>query len=405
MQLVLIHLGSWGGDAGRPRQEQCGDMLVRDVSYYGRCSLLDIIDREQPAAVIFLSVDVFAHRAFNRYCRYKRVPTLHLYHGLVKVQATDKDEQYKVNFANQLRFVLERVPKAFTKVWPAYMRALLKTGATAAEWRRFAADIFNLARGKYIPLAARDARTTRCAVYTDADVQHAMTKYGFKRHEVMTVGNPDLAMFGVGQEAIASALHAKKLTDILYIDTGLIYAGMVFCDADDFLKHLIHTKEELQKQGRRLAIKLHPQHYRTNFPERLREVGVEVVENDIFLKKLKSCAAAICEPSTAALVPAMVGVPLLLARYGKLSRQQYGEALAAYPRARYLDDVRNLNSLLLDEQAAFDQQELEAWIKENAGPLPSEKMPERVAELMVEMIEPPPALCGEDVRQLLRAGG
>ena len=60
-----------------------GEMQVRDVAYYGNKSLLEILDIEKPHAVVFLSNDVFAHRAFNRYCILRNIPTLHLYHGLV----------------------------------------------------------------------------------------------------------------------------------------------------------------------------------------------------------------------------------------------------------------------------------------------------------------------------------
>jgi len=69
LDLQLLHLGSWGSDPGRPQQEVISGMPVRDISLFRRKNFLEIIDSEKPVAVIFLSVDTFAHRAFNRYCR------------------------------------------------------------------------------------------------------------------------------------------------------------------------------------------------------------------------------------------------------------------------------------------------------------------------------------------------
>lgn len=388
LNLLLLHLGSWGNDPNRPVEEQLGKLPIRDISYYGKKNFLKIIDLEKPDVVIFFSVDTFAHRAFNRYCRYRGIPTLHLYHGVVRVQAVDGNKPYKIRLYSQAWFVFERLKKAITKVWPTYVASLWVTGAVAFEWWRFITDIVNLTRGKYMPVSALDARTTRCGVYTRADCLHAEKKYGFKPEEVVAVGNPDLIMFGLESESIGSALSSSraKNDDIIYIDTGLIYTGWVFSGADDFLNHLLFTKKELEQQGKKLVMKLHPQHYRSDFPAKLSDVGIEVIQNKDFVCRLQNCAAAIVEPSTAALIPGLVGVPVLLAQYGKLAGQPYGEILTSYPRARSLTDVKDISRLLAAEMASCDPIKVAEWISENAGPLPADQMPERVADIVAEIV-------------------
>src|SRR5262249_34419016 len=150
---------------------------------------------EQPDAVVFLSVDTFAHRAFNRYCRAAGVPTLNLYHGLVSVQDVSLTQMYRVHPLAQLKFVLVRIPKALRYIWPAYGASLLSTGADVSEWLRFGKDIVLGALGKREQLSARDARTDACCVYVDADIDHAVQRYGFQPEQVVAVGNPDLARF------------------------------------------------------------------------------------------------------------------------------------------------------------------------------------------------------------------
>jgi hypothetical protein len=287
-ELLLIHIGSWGGDTGRPVEEKVGELKVRDVSYYGGKSLLEILDIERPSAALFLSNDVFAHRAFNRYCRIKKIPTVHLYHGLVEIQSTQGDRMYKVNCLNQINYVLRRIPKALTKVWPLYASALYKSRSNFREWIRFCSDIANLTMGKYIPKAASDSRTNACAVFTPADISHATNKYGYTINDVHVVGNPDLAKFKLTDLMLgyATSRSTKANNEIVYIDTGLIYAGMVFNDSDDFLAHLVTLAKTLKIQGFNLAIKLHPDHHRTEFPAEVSKHDIRVIDDKGFVTAL-----------------------------------------------------------------------------------------------------------------------
>src|SRR6478609_3090333 len=98
LALSLVHIGSWGSDLGRPPVETIGDLPVRDISSYPKRGFPDILDAERPDAVLFLSTETFAHRAFNLYCKSRGIPTVNLYHGLVRVQAVDDEgSAYKVN--------------------------------------------------------------------------------------------------------------------------------------------------------------------------------------------------------------------------------------------------------------------------------------------------------------------
>src|SRR5206468_2062361 len=95
----------------------------------------------------------------------------------------------------------------------------------------------------------------------------------------------------------------------------------------------------------------------------------------------------IVEPSSAAVVPALLGIPVLLAQYGRLGAQRYGEVLTSYPRARNLTDIGSVASLLGSERAELDSDRTRDWIACNAGPLPATQMPERVADVVEAIIQ------------------
>jgi hypothetical protein len=81
-----------------------------------------------------------------------------------------------------------------------------------------------------------------------------------------------------------------------------------------------------------------------------------------------------------------MGVPVFLANYGKLKEQRFGDVLTSYPRARLLRDVRDFGALLDEERRQLDVGQARHWIEQNAGPLPADQMPGRVAEVLLQMI-------------------
>lgn len=386
--LRLLHIGSWGGDAHRPDEEEMGGMPIRNISYYRDQKILDILKNERPCAVLFLSNDVFAHRAVNRYCQMLGIPTVHLYHGLVGIQSTENDRIYKVNLISQIFYVLSRVPKGLGKIWPLYAHALHKTHADFQDWKRFASDIVNLTMGKYISIAAPDSRANACAVYAEADVSHAMKKYGYSRDDVHIVGNPDLSKFKLTSEllGITNSTARTANDEVIYIDTGLIYAGMVFAGPHDFLAHLTELAKTLGAQGLKLAIKLHPDHHRTNFPDEVAKHGIRVIYDEDFVDSLLKCRAAMVEPSTAALIPSLLGLPVLMVAFGKLQNQKFGKVLMDYPRgALVTDDAAVISTITRIEQES--KADVISWIRKNSGPLPAEKMPIRVAKVISQLVK------------------
>jgi hypothetical protein len=276
----------------------------------------------------------------------------------------------------------------FTKVWPSYMIALRSTQATRAEWSRFITDNIDLLFGRDRIDSALDAKTDLCCIYADGDRSHAVTRYGFNDDEVIAVGNPDIVQFGLSDDLIGSFLERKKdeYKDVMYIDTALVLRGASFTNHAEFIEHLIMTNKAIEKSRKSLVVKLHPDHFKSDTPDRLRENGIEICQNDQFISRLQSSCAAIVEPSSAAVIPALMGMPLLLAKYGKLSQQNFGEILRAYPSGDYLDEVDNFNKRLSVISQYPDKGAILSWIHENSGPLPAVLMPDRVAENLLKLI-------------------
>jgi hypothetical protein len=366
-----------------------GSIEARDIQYYDDAWFDEVLEREKPDAVLLLSMRTFAHRAFVRYCEQRSIPSLHLYHGLANVQVTnDSKGSHEIDRFAYALYALSRVGKLVRRTFPCYIRALWKTRAEMSEWLRFIGDIGRFARGAPFLKAADDCRTTKCAVYTHSDIEHAIRVYGFKPADVAVVGNPDLVRFGLrpGMLGMMNRSSTNTFDTVMYVDTALAIVGLLFKSWDVFIEHLKMTASALAEQGKKLAFKPHPAHDLEALRRDLDGSGVELVTNADFVSKLQQCCACVAEATSVALVPALLGLPLLCACYGELRTQRFGPVLTSYPRGYLLQDVAHLSEILERDAATADPKDVDDWIALNCGPLPAEDMPLRVAALIDEMI-------------------
>lgn len=388
-RLILVHIGSWGHDAERPAEELIDGLLIRDISYYGKLGFDEILALEQPEAVLFLSTRAFAHQAFNRYATQRRIPTVHLYHGLVSVQPIGSNEvSYSVSWINKVRQIVKRINKNVFKLWPVFGTALLKTRAPPRSWYWFMREVYFKGTSGYRGIAPPDSRTTAGCVYTNADISHMVNTYGIPRDHVFAVGNPDLVHFGLGRDIIGACLStvAPNPLWVMYIETALAASGYAFTSRDEFVEHLLYTRDRLYRQGFRLTIKPHPASVKSGLSGYLANSGLDICSNEEFLKRLRGAAAAIVEPSTAAMIPALLGLPIFLAGYGRLASQRYGSVLTDYPRAVTLEDLERFGDCLHQIQHETDRFRFDRWVEDNAGPLPAVDMPARVAAVLDKVV-------------------
>jgi hypothetical protein len=383
VEIHLVHLGSWGNEKGRPQSEFIDNLHTSDISAYKTHGIDRVLEMERPDAVILLSTLTFAHRAMIRYCRKRNIPTLHMYHGIVGVYPGDK---WSFNLS-YFKFALTKIGKLFRHTWPCYTKALVDTRAGLREWIRFGTDVLRSGFRQIAHHAADDSRTTKCCVYTNADISHAIKTYGFSKKNVFVVGNPDLIQFDITEDMLGRSVSKKKEKDVMYIENSPIKGK--FATTEAFVKHIIETRDAIESQGFHFLFKHKPSSLvrRKGVHEALEKGGIVTVDNASFTSLLKGCCACIVEVTTLAVVPALMGLPLFLANYGKLSTLRFGDVLTSYPRASFLSNLDKFSSLLASSQTSVDSNLVMKWINENSGPLPASKMPERVANVVFDLVQ------------------
>jgi len=390
-KLILIHIGSWGHDKDRPKEELINSMLVRDISYYNHCSFFEILKKEKPHAVLFLSIRSPAFMAFNRCANYLKIPTCHIYHGVVNVQKFIKGDLEHKNSLFMRKKIFSRLYSIFLKLIPVYIFSLIKTKANLSVWLEFLTELFN----KLLSLKLKkkylfDTKTSIGCVYTYLDAKHMKLNYGLKFKQIYIVGNPDFIKFDLKYSDLGLMTNNKNKKKIIYIETGFLDRGIAYKSIENFINHIYETKIAVENLGYKFLIKLKPHSIsaKKEIISMLKSKDIDICDNKNFLNQLKNSRAVITEPTSAALLPAALGLPLLLASYGELSNLNYGIILKSYPRSSRLRSLKSLSKQLkLNNLNSKKKGFFKIWLKKNIAPFDFKKMPDRVAKAVYSIIK------------------
>ena len=380
IEISLVHAGSWGDERGRPVREVINGLNVADVKAYG--SLENIINIEMPDAVIFLSLDPLLHRAFNRYCIKYKIPTVNLYHGVHSVFKTLTLDKSKIA---QYWFSLFR--SVFDRLWYVffvYAKSLVDTGAKVDEWFSLFSDVYKKIFGIAVVKSNLDANTSYICVFNEFDQLQAYSKYTVPLENIRVVGYPDILKFNGLESGISKYIceESYKHRSIVYIGTGARGTRMLLSNDVDYFSFISNTYNSLRELGVDVIFKLHYSRLRS-VKEMFKnsKLSPEFCDDDKFIETLANSAGAIVEPSTAALVPMLMGKPIFLTRYDMLEGIEFGDIIKQYPKAYSIYNTEDFHEILTP--LGFDVEETRRWIGKVSGPLPASLMPARVVETLL----------------------
>jgi len=394
IEILLIHLGSYGDEVRTSKSEKIGKLNVRDISYYNGLNYEKILKLESPDLVIFLSTETFLHRAFIRYCNKLKIPTLYHFHGILSIiymeytkKGVNINKHYNISIFAHLFFILKRIPKAIQYTVFIYITSLFKTKASLNEYLIFLKDILYGFLGKKNLKSSFDSITTYGAVFIPQDVNYAEKKCGIKKENILVIGNPDFVKLGLEDTMLGARLeNSNTLNEVIYIDTAFFINGLNFKTIDDYINYLLILKIKLNELGYKLIIKPHPATVNEKHHLIMQNKGLFLCDNNNFISNLLNCQACFCEPSSLFLIPAMIGTKIILPQLGQLQNQLYSDLVLSYPRSFLLCDLNDLSTIL---DAQFDNKniiESKIWIESNSGPKPLSNLGERVSNFIFKII-------------------
>jgi hypothetical protein len=372
-EVILVHYGSWGHDLNRPKEERLGRLLVRDIAYYSN-SLIKVLKVEQPEWVLFLSTRSFINMAFNRYSRYLGIKTCLLYHGLVSVQnsTTGNTNPYSFSRLNYLMLIFKRIGKNLFLLIPNYIRSLIFTGASKDVWKEAFNFIWERISGRWTQRHYSDSATTIGCVWAKVDVVHMFELYRIPISGIYVIGNPDLLKFRLSENDVLFGRKnlRSKSNHVVYIETAFNNAGVVYTSNSDFIGEMINLKDSLEDYGLVFKLKLHPSNFNNEFIiNELRKSQIDIITDDDYLLELKSALGAIVEPSSAIIVPCILGIPIFLNNVGRMASIPFGKMIYDYPGTvilRSMVDLAQIECTDTDNSTADYQR----WIDLYAGNVP-----------------------------------
>jgi hypothetical protein len=388
IEIILIHFGSWGHDTGRPKEEYIGDLLVRDFSFYN-ANIEAILEIEKPDLVLFTSTKSLTHMIVNRICKINRIPTVHMMNGVMGV-LVDNREAFERNFIQMLNLFKKRLITNVYNIIPFCFLILLKSKASLKIWldylRFIYFQIFGIGNSYYF-----DTTTKYGIVYSNYDRKLFARNYKISVNNIFIIGNPDWDRFrNLNVDyTIREIVSDKRFIgsgDVVYIDTALSKSGIVFANDQDFLNHIITLDKALKNIGYRLLLKMHPAHKRSNLQHLLNVSGINTVDDSNFLGAALNSSFVLVEPSSLAVLPAFLGVPIGLVKFGKLNNQHYGRTLTSYPRAFDVTDLGKIQDAYLNILNTDNWENTKNWIENNHYRIP-QKSTFMAAAILKECID------------------
>ena len=384
----LIHLGSWGAQPDAPEHEIVEGIDVYDISYYGKIGYFELLEIEKPDLVVFLSTHVFDHRAMLMVCRDKGVRTLHIFPGILGVLPLGRGSLYKFSILSHGKNVLKRLPKFIRFTFFNYISVLIKTRVGFKYWLDLLRDMVFGALRLELPKYAEGSCADLCLVFLGSEKKIAIKKYGYYHKNVRVIGLPDIVDFSVSEgDVLSCAENLEDKSKVLYFDTGYLYTGDLFSSVVEYVDHIVKLDKHLSNQGLKLVFKPKPQKFNSLKDELLKELdaeGVEIYEGLEVLKILKECRFVLSEPSTVALVAALLGIPVFLIGFGRFVGQEYGECITSYPRSEI---AYSFHSLTIEKALKVSYQSIQHWVEEAFDGNPMREVPLNINESINQLVK------------------
>lgn len=380
-KLVLLHFGSWGHDLNRPNHELIQGMEVYDISYFGIKSFTQILHILNPTAILFFSISAILHQSVNIYaCKFK-IPTIHVFHGIVSVQSIELTNLYKISLQKAFLNITSALWRNLSHVLPFFYKSLYLSNRLLTSW---SLPLHMVRRRIFYEsnCISPYLKTDLGFVYITSDIQVITETYGNDPKLVTVVGNLDLKEHCLQNDDVGALCILRKpqntshRLNVIYLDTALYHGGIIFNSPKDYLEHLLLTARALRLQSLNLYVKLHPAWTASSFPSLLQSYGIDLVDQSSTKTAILQAYSVIAEPTSLSILPAILGAKIALAKYSRLESLEYGELISSYPAAFKCYDIASYRDYV--ENMEIDTSRQLQWIENNKGPWPPHLFAHRV---------------------------
>ena len=137
---------------------------------------------------------------------------------------------------------------------------------------------------------------------------------------------------------------------VIYIGTGVRSTNMLSFDDHDYFNFLNSIKKKLNEHNYDIHFRLH--YSRVNSIESLSRKNnhnFSMIDDNNFIDIINKSSLAICEPSTASLLPGFFAKKICFPVFDVYKDLKYGNALSSYPFSFLANDLDDLIYNLLEK--------------------------------------------------------
>lgn len=327
IESLLVHVGSWGSDIGRPLKEEIEGMCVRDIAAYGTRYIYDVLRVENPYAVVILTTNYFKDRAVFIACRALSIKSIFLMHGIEELDSKNIKITIQNRKINLRRKRWEVASKWFKYIIPNYIYSGIRNRWNflfgAEPWRAMWGILRNPELRLTYPHPSEELVADLALVYSDAYGEFYKKIYGYSDNNIRVVGIPFLndavAQDSIESEDIRQRYSVSNEREIaVYIEDANVESNVKGWTTDSRLEYLYEISELCRINNVFFVIKLHPGNTdKELLTERLTSRGITIVIDRYPLYELiKQADYVIGHISTVLMFAVYCYKPILIPQWG-----------------------------------------------------------------------------------------
>ena len=328
--LKMVHVGSWKAPQDKAVHEHKGFMSY-DISYYHTYSLLTVLKREKPDALLILNLYFLMDKALVVFCKKLGIKVIYLAHG----RMLSNNDQSSAHLKEDLKKgFLAKVRVDTIATLYNYWLSTVVSGKPLRFFRSLCSLVKDPASMTLYSTYTDELAADKLLLYYESDKAEYVGKRKFPDRNMTVVGNPELDGYVqstlVDRQSFLQTIGVGTSDYLLYLDDGHVQARVM--SKDDWYAMLSVLTDICRRHGLTLVAKLHPRTDQSEHQAFFDKEGIVALKQVDFRNIVEHSYAVTSLLSTTVTMPIISGKRVISPRWGTFAdfNKSYPEDVIRY---------------------------------------------------------------------------
>lgn len=326
VRFKLLHLESWSA-SNVPSYQTIKGIECYDIKYYKTKNLYKVLNKEQPDAVIILSLSYIFDRTIVSMCQSLNIKVYYLAHGRFALKEGVGHLSSSVSIFKKILYRIKPY-KIYVFLNYSYFNLFVRfrPGRIVKTLYRFVSHTDKTE----VTLYDDELAVNRGMVYFDSEKEMFENNRQFPSGMIVAVGNPEMDAI-INGKIIDRNIFLNSINVptnrkyALYLDDGFVQSKIM--SEDEWIEFLNDINGVLRRHDFSLVVKLHPRTDENLFQDYFHREKVFAIKDADFKNIVYHSDLVVGHDSTTVIYGLYLNKPIILSRWGKMSNLKIN-----YPR-------------------------------------------------------------------------